>query len=110
MIKQDMQIIILNESKITACDADCGADWSSVEAITLARQRVKERFGDKVRLEYADLSNPSHAKRASEFKQKIRDENLSLPLLLINGKTRVSGRFDIRMLLNTIDAEMEIAS
>ena len=105
-----MQIIIVDDSKITVCDAKCGMDWSSAEAITLARQRVKERFGDKVRLEYADLSNPAHAERASEFRQRIRDENLSLPLLLINGKTRVSGQFDIRMLLNTIEAEMEIAS
>ena len=105
-----MQKTIVDDSKIMVCDANCGAEWSLAEAISLARQRVKERFGDKVRLGYADLSDPTHAKRSAEFRQRIRDESLSLPLLLIKGKTRVSGKFDIRMLLDTIDAEMEMVS
>ena len=35
---------------------------------------------------------------------------LSLPLLLINGELRISGEFDIRMLLDAIDTKMEIKS
>ena len=103
-----MQIVIVDDSKIKICGANCGVEWSLAEAITLARQRVKERFGDKVKLEYIDLPNSSPEHRASELKQRVKDGNLSLPLLLINGKMRVSGQFDIRMLLDAIDAEIEI--
>ena len=108
MIKYDIQIVIVDDSKTKNCDVNCGVDWSSVEAITLANQRIKARFGDSVQLEYINLSQPVTGHNALELKQRIRNENLSLPLLVINGGTRISGQFDIRMLLDAIDAEMEI--
>jgi len=33
---------------------------------------------------------------------------LPLPLLIINGEPRIPGQFDIRLLLDAIDAEIEI--
>lgn len=103
--KQDIQIVIINDSKGERCDIDCGVDWSSVEAITLARQRIKDRFGDRVQLDYIDLSKPV-SDRVLELNQRIKD--LPLPLLVINGESRISGQFDIRLLLDAIDAEIEI--
>ncbi len=103
--KQDIQVVIINDSKGERCDTDCGVDWSSVEAITLARQRIKDRFGDRVQLDYIDLSKPVSA-RVLELNQRIKD--LPLPLLVINGESRISGQFDIRLLLDAIDAEIEI--
>lgn len=103
--KQDIQVVIINDSKGERCDTDCGVDWSSVEAITLARQRIKDRFGDRVQLDYIDLSKPVSG-RALELNQRIKD--LPLPSLVINGESRISGQFDIRLLLDAIDAEIEI--
>ena len=45
---------------------------------------------------------------ALDLQQRISDGNLSLPLLLINGEPRISGPFDIRMLLDAIEAEIEM--
>jgi len=103
--KPDIQINIIDDSKGERCDIGCGVDWSSAEAITLAKQRIKDRFGDRVQLEYIDLSKPI-GNRALELNQRIKD--LPLPLLLINGEPRISGQFDIRLLLDAIDAEIEI--
>ena len=56
MIKQDIQVTIVEDSKVEKCHAHCGVDWSSVETIALASQRIKDRFGDNIQLEYLDLS------------------------------------------------------
>ena len=109
LIKHIIQVIIVDDSKGERCDAHCGVDWSSVEAVTLASQRIKDRFGDKIQLEYLDLSKPIANRHALELIQGIRSEGLSLPLLLINGKPRISGQFDIRLLLDAINAELELS-
>ena len=106
LVKRDIQITIIDDSNGERCEVNCGVDWSSAEVVLLARQRIKDRFGDKVQLEYIDLSNVMNGRRALELSQTIKD--LPLPLLVINGGPRVSGQFDIRMLLDAIDAEMEI--
>ena len=103
-----MQITILDDSKGEKCDAHCGVDWSSAEAIALASQRIKDRFGDGIKLQYIDLSKPVINQRALELNQQVRNKNLPLPLLIINGEPRISGQFDIRLLLDAIDAEIEI--
>ena len=110
VIKHTIQVTIVDDSTGEKCDAHCGVDWSSVEAITLANQQIKDRFGDKIQLEYVDLSKPVANHHSLELGQEIRNNNLSLPLLLINGEPRISGQFDIRLLLDAIDAEVEVKS
>ncbi len=105
MVKPAIQVTIIYESKGERCNADCGVDWSSTEVITLTNQRIKERFGDRVELEYVDLSKPgtNHLKL-----QAIRNKNQSIPLLVLDGQVRISGQFDIHLLLDAIDADIEI--
>ena len=104
--KQDIQVIIIDDSKSEECEASCGVDWSSAEPLSLASQRIRDRFGNRVRLEYIDLSKPMNSQRYLDLTQKIKD--MPLPLLVIDGESRISGRFDIRMLLDAIEAEIEI--
>ena len=103
-----IQITIVDDSQGEKCDSHCGVDWSSAEVITLASKRIKERFGNKIKLSYLDLSKPITNHHAVELKQRIRKEKLPLPLLVINGQSRISGQFDIYLLLDAIDAELEI--
>ena len=111
MSKHNIEIVIVGDSKkIEKCDISCGVDWSSAEATTLADQQIKARFGDRVQLKYLDLSQPVAGHHDLELQQRVRDGNLPLPLLGINGKPRISGQFDIRMLLDAIDAEIEMES
>lgn len=108
MIKPVIQITIVDDSKVEKCHAHCGLDWSSPEVIALTSQRIKDRFGGKIKLDYLDLSKPVTKHHASELKQQVRNKKLPLPLLVINGEPRISGQFDIRRLLDAIDAEIEI--
>ncbi len=108
LAKDDIQITIINDSRRHECEAECGVNWSSPEAVTLARQRVKDRFGDRVGLVYLDLSKDTTNPEALKWSAEVKGGNLSLPLLLINGQLRISGRFDIRQLLNVIEVEIEL--
>ena len=101
------KITIIDDSKGEKCEAHCGTDWSSPEAVALATKRIKDRFGDQIQLEYLDLSQPMSNNRTLELIQQAR--NLPLPLLVINGVPRISGQFDIHLLLDAIDAELEIS-
>ena len=106
LTKHDIQIVIVDDSRGEKCETSCGLDWSSAEAISLADQSIKERFGDRVRLEYLDLSKPMNSHRVLALNQRIKE--LPLPRLVINGKSIISGQFDTRRLLDAIDAEIEI--
>ena len=109
-IKHNIQVTIVDDSSGEKCEAHCGMDWSSVEAISLAIERIKERFGDRIKLGYLELSNPATNHYAVELSQEIRSKNLSLPLLVIDGQPRISGQFDVRQLLDAIEVEVEIKS
>ena len=106
--KHTIQITIVDDSKVEKCEAHCGADWSSPEVIALASQRIRDRFGGKIQLDYLDLAKPVANHYTSGLKQRVRNKKLPLPLLVINGEPRISGQFDIRLLLDAIDAEIEI--
>ena len=112
MAKHTIQVTIVynGKGKSEECDAHCGIDWSSAETITLINERIKERFGDRVKLDYLDLSKPRTNHHVPELNLVTKNENLPLPLLVINGQSIISGQFDIRLLLDAIDAEIEIKS
>jgi len=108
LIEPAIQITIVDDSKVEKCNAHCGIDWSSPEVVTLASQRIKDRFGDRIKLQYLDLSKPVTNHYASAMKQRVRNKKLPLPLLIINDEPRILGQFDIRLLLDAIDTEIEI--
>ncbi len=108
LFERDIEVIIVGDRAPAECDLNCGVDWSSVQMLALASQQVRDRFGDKVHLEYLDLSAAEGNPRAEVLRQKARSGVLSLPALVINGEVRISGHFDMRMLMDAIDAEIEI--
>ncbi|MFC1985681.1 hypothetical protein ACFLWC_01645 [Chloroflexota bacterium] len=108
MTKHTIEITIVDDKQRRECDTECGADWSSAEAIALAKQRIKDRFVENIELAYLDLSQPPSELHTLELNREIENKNLSLPLLLVNGQPRISGQFDIRQLLDVIEAETEL--
>lgn len=81
-------------------------DWSSAENIALADQQIEVRFGDRVRLKYLDMSEAMTVPGWQRY-QKVGNEKL--PVLVINGEPRIAGLFDMRMLLDAVEAEVEIS-
>jgi disulfide oxidoreductase YuzD len=108
LVERTIRVTIIDDSRGEKCDARCGVDWASGEALTLAERRIKDRFGDRIRLEYLDISDPPAGCRASELVPEIKSKDLPLPMLLVNGETRIPGQFDIRQLLDVIEVETEL--
>ena len=106
MTKNVIRAVVINDSSIPKCEAACGIDWSLPEAVALARKQIMERVGSKAQLEFVDLAKPDA--KTQEYQAKIKGESLSVPVLLVNGKPRISGEFDIRQLIDAIEAEAEI--
>lgn len=106
MPESSIQITILNDNRQASCEADCGIDWSSADNTELASQQIRNRFSGEINLVYRELADADDG--LQEWKNRIKNNNLSLPLLIINNQLRISGPFDIRQLLDTIEAEIEI--
>ncbi len=104
MTKKTIQIIIASDQSREPCPAQCGIDWSAPEALARARQHLKAKFGGRVSLAYLDLATAGASPVTGELQPQARN----LPLLLINGQPRISGPFDLRMLADTVEAEMEM--
>jgi len=104
------RVSIINESSRKDCDAECGTNWSSPDALALATQQVGDRFGNRVVLEYLDLSSGTGNPQENKWRTDIRERNLSVPLLLINDHLRIAGQFDIRQIIDAVEAEMEMGT
>ena len=105
---KDIKVTIVNDPARQDCDASCGTDWSLRDSLELAEEQIKNRFGDDVQLTYLDLAGSEEVDSLIDWKEKIINENLSVPLLVLNGRLRIAGNFDIRQMLDVIEAELEI--
>ncbi len=108
LARQDIQVVIVGDGDLESCGVNCGVDWSSAETIDLANQQIKNKFGNGIQLKYIDRVKSATDDLALELKFGIRNKNMPLPWLIIDGESRISGQFDIRMLIDAIDAEIEI--
>jgi len=103
-----LSVIIVDDKGKQACDAGCGTDWSLSEAVSLLEERIKEKFNDKIVMEYVDLSKGGNSQQKLDWHRLIEDNSLPVPLLLVDGELRMSGQFDIRQILDAIEVHMEI--
>ena len=105
--KQDIKVLVVDDRQIRSCEVGCGMDWSSADTVALAALQVHASFGDRVQLKHLGLSEAVANSITSETHKEIMSGNISLPLLVINGETRISGPFDIRMLMDAVEAVIE---
>ncbi len=97
--------IVADTASSQACAAKCGTDWSKPEVLGTARQQVIQRFGGLASLEYVGLPNSGNA--ASVRKMKSTVKGMPLPVLLANGRPRIAGEFDLRQVMDVIEAALE---
>lgn len=105
---KDIQVTIINDPAGQDCDASCGTDWSLQKSLEMAEEQVRNRFGEGVHITYLDLAGNNKLDSLIEWGEKIENENLSVPLLILNGRLRITGNFDIRQMLDVIEAELEM--
>jgi disulfide oxidoreductase YuzD len=107
-LPREIEVTIINDPSRQDCEVSCGIDWSCGESLELAEKQVKNRFGDRVHLKYCDMTGKNKDNTLIRWGEKIENENLSVPLLVLNGHLRITGNFDIRQMLDVIEAELEI--
>jgi disulfide oxidoreductase YuzD len=104
-----IKITILGDNSQGECDANCGIDWTSPESVPFAAERIRDRFGEDIPIKYIDMTENKTVQLVQEWTENVKNKNLSLPLLLLNGQLRISGQFDIRQLLDVIEIEKEVS-
>jgi disulfide oxidoreductase YuzD len=103
-----IEVTVLDDSRAEKCEGRCGLDFSSPDTFESTAALLSKLFAGEVRLEYLDLAEPSVTRSHPDIVAGVRQGNLSLPLLLLNGKVRISGYFDIGSLQRVIQTEIEI--
>lgn len=105
-----VRVTILDDSRSQRCEGRCGMDLSSPGELEALAELLNKTYGESVRLEYRDLCSSPVEDALIAIEEKASLDALPLPLLLINGKPRISGYFDLRLIQDVIQAEMEISS
>lgn len=100
-----MKVVIADNVSARSCQAPCGVSWAG-EALEEARQAARDKFGEKVSLRYVDLK--AGTAEAAKLRKLLDESKASVPALVVDDEVRISGRFDMRMLLDVIATEMEI--
>jgi glutaredoxin len=107
--KIPIKVTIINDPlKKQDCEASCGTDWSSLQAIALARKQISERFKGNIQLTYMDVDEETNSDEMKKWISSVKNGKLSLPLLVINGQLRISGSFDMRQMIDAIEVETEL--
>jgi hypothetical protein len=104
-----IHVIVVDDAASAKCDARCGLDLSCPDVLESTTQVLHKMFGKRVGLEYVRLDAIQPGPLA-EVADRVKGGELALPLLLINGKPRVSGYFDLHLLQESIQAEIEMAA
>lgn len=100
-MKPDVRLTVVGNSNAPLCQANCGTDWSLPETLAQARRTLKERFGDSVEIEYADIVRGKKTTRPLK--------GTSYPLLVVGNNIRLAGQFDLRQVMDIAEAELEMA-
>lgn len=91
---KQLEVTVVYGAPHYECEKECGVDWSGAEMAELLRDRVRERFGERVSVRFIKATGAGKAEPRAT--------------LLIDGQPRIYGQLDIRRLLDAIDAELEI--
>lgn len=102
------KVTVIDDTEADKCEGHCGLEFSSPQVIEQTTELLRNLFGETVQLEYLELRGPVAGRQHPEIVERVRTENLPLPLLLINGNLRVSGYFDTDLLKRVIQADLEM--
>lgn len=106
--RTQVHVAIFDDSRGEHCSAPCGIPESGEEAIQFVAERLHDVYGNAVQVESFDLAQPLTHRQNAEVVERIRAQNLPLPLVAINGVPRLSGSIEYRAIVDAIEAQREI--
>jgi len=102
MTSAPIRVTIFDNTGETQCSG-CYRINRSLEGIAVVIQQLKGRYGDQVEVDYIDL-----AEEDSDVMEKIRAQNLPLPVVAINGVFRLAGGAGYREIAEIIETLKEV--
>ena len=106
--RTQVRVTIFDDSREERCSASCGIPESGEEAIQFVTDRLHDMYGNAVQVESFDLAQPLTHRQNAEIVERIRAQNLPLPLVAIDGVPRLSGSIEYRAIADAIEAQREI--
>lgn len=107
MTSPRIQVTIIGDSAAASCEGECTTDWMKADNQETARAAVAKRIGEDAALEFLEVSGGAADSRQKTLISHVRSERLPFPVLMLNGNARINGPFDLRMLIDVIEAEMD---
>ena len=102
-----LQVLVVTDSTVPKCQAECGTDWSATEHREELTSAVRAKFADSAIVAFLDMATPP-AEDSVTTRRLIASKGWGVPLLLIDGERRIEGTFDIRMALDMIQVALEM--
>jgi hypothetical protein len=102
-------VTVVDEAASPKCEARCGLDLSSPETLKSTADVIRKLFGSRVKIKHVSLA-AIEAGSLPGIAERVKSGDLGLPLLLVNGRPRISGYFDLHSLQEVIQAEIEMAA
>ncbi len=103
-----IRVTVVDDTRGSKCEGRCGLDFSTAGTLRSTSELLNKLYGKRVELDFVDLAGDQSGSNM-EIAEMVRREEMALPLLLVNGKLRISGYFDLHSLQEAIQAEMEMA-
>jgi len=69
-----IRVTILNDPLRQDCDASCGTNWSSLQALDQARKQINERFDRDIQLTYLDLTRDTTDSDVLKWNEEIKSK------------------------------------
>ena len=103
-----MRVLVVDDTRAAPCEGGCAVDWGQPAVVETAIERLRERFGEAVSFSRLDLAGPGAEGLLSQDILRELAGKDAWPVLLIDGRRRISGPFDLRMLLDAVQVETEM--
>ncbi|MDP2952944.1 MAG: DUF1462 family protein [Chloroflexota bacterium] len=100
------RVVIFADSQVKRCPG-CGIECGVGEPADLVTQRLQDRFGQGVEIEYVDLSDPGARVQHEKEVRQIEEQELFLPVVAIEGVFRLAGSLEYRRIAEAIEVLRE---
>ena len=103
MTSAPIRVSIFDNTGEAQCTG-CYRPNRSLEQIAVVTQQLKGKYGDEVEVEYIDLAELEN----DDIMEKIRAQELPLPVVAINGVFRLAGGAGYRDIVELIETLKEV--
>lgn len=100
-----MRLAILNDTSRRDGCTFCYGTWSTPEDIMFIVDRLQERYGQHVAVQYVDVARDQPNQDDARLVELAREQGLPLPIVAIDGSIKLIGAADYRVIAEAIEAQ-----